>query len=352
MIGYNNPMAQIGKIISTALSGLNPRQKEVLLARYGLDKENGGGETLAAIGERLKVTRERVRQIENAGATLARADLLKSTEATSMIEKLKKYLVGRGGVTPKADLVKYAGSLMKGVRESQVDFLAEVTGTFHLYREDEDFKPFYYLEAKDLKNAKAFVDGWVSHLRPRKDKVFGEGAYEAQLAGFVKTKALANAIAENYLSIAKHIHENPYGDKGLREWPEIHPMTVRDKIYLILKKKGEPLHFEDIARHINQIDFDGQKALAPTVHNELIKDKRFVLVGRGIYGLREHGYEPGTAREVIAKVLKHDGPLVAQDVVEKVNSQRFFKSNTILINLQNRSFFERLPDGKYRVRES
>jgi hypothetical protein len=88
------------------------------------------------------------------------------------------------------------------------------------------------------------------------------------------------------------------------------------------------------------------------VHNELIKDNRFVLVGRGMYALKEHGYEPGTAREVIAKVLKNQGPLRPTDVVTHVNKQRFFKPNTILINLQNRSFFERMPDGRYRVREA
>jgi hypothetical protein len=93
-------------------------------------------------------------------------------------------------------------------------------------------------------------------------------------------------------------------------------------------------------------------ALAPTVHNELIKDERFVLVGRGMYGLKEHGYEPGTAREVIAKVLKKHGPLKATDIVSRVNDQRFFKENTILINLQNKNTFERMPDGKYKVREA
>jgi DNA-directed RNA polymerase delta subunit len=120
----------------------------------------------------------------------------------------------------------------------------------------------------------------------------------------------------------------------------------------VLKKKAEPLHFEDIAKHINKVGFDDQQALAPTVHNELIKDNRFVLVGRGIYGLKEHGYEAGTAREVIAKILKTKGPLKPTDVVTHVNQQRFFKTNTILINLQNRNFFERMNDGRYRVREA
>lgn len=342
-------MASIVKIINSALIGLKPRQKEVLEARFGL--QNQEPETLAAVGDRLKVTRERVRQIEGSGITLAKANVLKSAETAALLEKVKKYIAGRGGVAKKADVLQCASVAAKGIRENQLDFLAEISGAFKSYREDIDFGPFYYAGDKELKEAKAFVDGWVNYLQAHKEKVFG-GSYTAQLASFVKTKSVSDAVAENYLGIAKHIHKNPYGDVGLRDWPEIRPTTVRDKIYLVLKKHGKPLHFEDIATHINKVGFDEQEALAPTVHNELIKDDRFVLVGRGLYGLRELGYEPGTAREVIAQVLKADGPLTPTELLTRVGKQRFFKPNTVLINLQNRAYFERTNDGRYRVREA
>ncbi|HUC01717.1 MAG TPA: sigma factor-like helix-turn-helix DNA-binding protein [Candidatus Paceibacterota bacterium] len=343
-------MASIAKLISASLTGLNPRQKEVITARFGLDGK-GEGETLAAIGDRMDVTRERVRQIENGAIVLVKANISKNQEAGAILEKVKKFIAGRGGVSRKGDVVQYASTLASGIRENHLDFLAEASGVFNLHREDDAFHPFYYVSDKDLKTASAFVNGWVGFLKSHKDKVF-EGSYQVQLASFTKTKSVPQDVADNYLSISKQIDTNPYGDMGLREWPEISPATVRDKIYLVLKKKAEPLHFEDIATNINKVGFDDQKALAPTVHNELIKDNRFVLVGRGMYGLKEHGYEPGTAREVIAKVLKSKGPLKATDVVSHVNAQRFFKQNTILINLQNRNFFERMNDGRYRVRES
>ena len=344
-------MASITKIINTSLAGLNPRQKEVVTARFGLEGK-GDGETLAAIGERLNVTRERVRQIENGAIVLVKANIAKNPEAVALLDKVKKFIAGCGGVSRKPDVVQYAATLAVGVRENHIDFLAEASGAFNLHSEDDAYHPFYYVSDKDLKTAQSFVNGWVGFLKTHKDKMFGEGSYQVQLAGFMKAKALPQDAAENYLAVAKSIGRNPYGDTGLAEWPEINPATVRDKIYLVLKKKAEPLHFEDIAKHINKVGFDDQKALAPTVHNELIKDSRFVLVGRGMYGLREHGYEPGTAREVIARVLKTKGPLAATDVVDHVNRQRFFKTNTILINLQNRNYFERMNDGRYRVREA
>lgn len=342
-------MASITKLISTAVVGLNPRQKEVISARFGLEK--GEGQTLAAIGDKLHVTRERVRQIENGAITIIKRNIDRNPEIEAVLEKTKKFIAGKGGIAKKAEVVRFVATVASGAKENQVDFLADASGVFHLYREDDSFHPFYYVTDKDMKGAKTFVEGWVAFLKGRKEKVLAE-SYKVQLASFLKTKAVENPIAENYLSVSKNIHQNPYGDVGLREWPEISPATVRDKIYLVLKKHGEPLHFEDIAKHINRAKFDAEKALAPTVHNELIKDERFVLVGRGLYGLQEHGYEPGTAREVIAKILKTKGSMNTAEVMDAVNKQRFFKPNTILINLQNRSFFERMSDGKYRVRES
>lgn len=343
-------MASTAKIINTALTGLSPRQREVLEGRFGL--KDTEGETLAAIGDRMGITRERVRQIENGALAVAKTNVSKDEETTVLLDKIKKYIASKGGVARKDDVVTYAEAFAKGIGENQIDFLSEASATFNVYREDEDYHPFYYVSDRELKNAQAFVDGWTNFLKSKKEAALPEGAYRTELASYSKMKALESTVAANYLAVTKHIHTNRYGDVGLRDWPEINPTTIRDKIYLVLKKVGEPLHFETIAKRINDVKFDEQVALAPTVHNELIKDTRFVLVGRGMYGLKEHGYEPGTAREVIAKVLKTAGPMKATEVVEKVNSQRFFKENTILINLQNKATFERLSDGRYRVRES
>ena len=342
-------MASVSKIINSALNGLSPRQREVVEGRFGL--KGGEGKTLAAIGDRMGITRERVRQIENAALAVAKRNIEKDGEAIALLAKVKQYLSGRGGVTEKADVVNYADGLAKGIGENHLDFLSEASGMFRIHREDEDYHSFYYVGDKERQEAQKFGANWANFLKSKKDAALPERTYRAELASFSKGEGVDAAVADNYLAITKQIHMNRYGDVGLRDWPEINPKTIRDKIYLVLKKGGEPMHFETIAKKINEVKFDGQMALAPTVHNELIKDERFVLVGRGMYGLKEHGYEPGTAREVIAKVLKTQGPMKPSDIVTRVNAQRFFKENTILINLQNKGAFERLSDGRYRVRE-
>jgi hypothetical protein len=344
-------MATFPKIIANALTGLTPRQRDVVVARFGLEGKKEG-ETLAAIGDRFHITRERVRQIENGAMAVVAKNVKDHGETVAALAKIKNYIAAKGGVAGKGDVTAYAATLVKCLGENQLDFLAEASGAFSARREDDDFLPLYANGDKEWKTAKSFVDKWSGMLRSRRAQVFG-GSYRAELASFVKEGAASATVAENYLGLTKRIGKNPYGDEGLSEWPEISPKTIRDKIYLVLKKNNEPLHFESIARGINEVKFeDGQKALGPTVHNELIKDDRFVLVGRGMYGLRESGYEPGIAREVIARVLKEKGPMAAKDVVSHVTKQRFFKPNTVVINLQNKALFERMPDGRYRVREA
>jgi len=156
-------------------------------------------------------------------------------------------------------------------------------------------------------------------------------------------------VALNLTSISKKFTANHYGDVGLSAWSEINPKTSRDWAYLVLKREQKPLHFTALAERINNIR--QRKTNYQTVHNELIKDERFVLVGRGTYGLREFGIMPGTAKEVMATLLKTHGPMRSHELVKLVLTKRMFKENTLLLNLQNREHFQRMSDGRYNIKE-
>lgn len=343
-------MISATKAINALIQDLESRQKDVIFGRFGLSGSREG-KTLAEIGDGLGVTRERVRQIEAMALSTLRNKIKAIPACSQILEKGKKYLKSVGGVSKREKFLEYAKSYTEGLTDNHVALLVEVLPEFQQYKEDEDFWPFYYLAKSDLKNCLGFINGWLGFLDANKEKVL-DGAYKSLLDNFITSKRVDPAHAQNILVVSKKIHSNPYGDIGLRDWPEINPATTRDRAYLVLKKKKKPLHFTEIAKVINNTGFSAQLALAPTVHNELIKDSRFVLVGRGLYALREHGFEPGVAREVIHKILKRQGPLTPEKVVEHVNKQRFFKPNTILINLQNKAFFERSSDGTYRVRQA
>jgi len=105
------------------------------------------------------------------------------------------------------------------------------------------------------------------------------------------------------------------------------------------------MHFTEVAKAIAKY-FD-KRAHTATTHNELIKDKRFVLVGRGLYALTEWGYSAGIVREVITEILKKHGPLTKEEIIERVLRERYVKPNTIVVNLQNPAYFKRTPEGKF-----
>ncbi len=343
-------MSSIAKALTPVLGILTPRQKEVILGRFGLDK-SGEAQTLAAVGDRLHVTRERIRQIEQSALTLIAREIKNSSLCVQIIGTAKKILKAAGGVMKKEALLEKLSSTTEGINENYLSLLLEASHEFEFYPEDEEYWAFYYLSKTELRTATGFVEAWEGFLESQKEKILA-GSYKPHLRDFIKKKHIDPVHAEQFLAVSKKIHANTYGDVGLRTWPEIRPMTTRDRAYLILKKIREPLHFVAIADAINAAKLSAQKALAPTVHNELIKDGRFVLVGRGMYALREQGYEPGIAKDVIRRVLKANGPMTADKVVAEVGKQRMFKANTVVINLQNKNYFERLSDGTYRVRES
>ena len=339
----------INKILSGLLNGLSERQRDILVGRFGLDRA-GKPMTLAALGEKYKITRERVRQIEASALKDLKNRVDKDDGCQAILNKGSKYLADNGGVAAQKTLLAHLESVASGITANQLGLLLEVSAGFYFYPADKNFMAFYYLDKAGLKNAQSFLEQWASMLRGKKGEVL-QGRYNAFLQEFIQRKKISSAYASNYLSLSKKMHKNPYGDIGLSEWTEIKPKTIRDRVYVVLKKKKEPLHFRAIARTINKTFAERKPASAPTVHNELIKDQRFVLVGRGIYALAEHGYEPGTAKEVIARILKRQGPLRPREVILAVQKERFFKANTVLVNLQNKSHFSRLDNGTYRVRE-
>ncbi|MBI4094995.1 MAG: hypothetical protein HY435_02260 [Candidatus Liptonbacteria bacterium] len=343
-------MASVQKLFRELFEGLSPRQKEVLSGRFGVEGEKES-QTLAAIGDRYGVTRERIRQIEASGLSALAGKMRATPSCNELVTTTQKALRSAGGVLKQEGLLARARSTAEGLNDRYLELMVRATNAFSAYPEDKDFWTFYYLDRPSFKKAAEFINGFSKSLRSNKAEILN-GAFDAHFGKFARREKVSPQLAKNYLAISKKFHENPYGDTGLAEWGEIKPKTIRDRIYLVLKKKKDPLHFEAIAKHINTSGLGGRKALAPTVHNELIKDDRFVLVGRGIYGLAEHGYEAGTAREVIRKVLKSHGPMTFDQVVAKIETSRIFKPNTILANLQRKDLFERLDNGSYRVREA
>lgn len=306
---------------STLLQGLPQRTEEVLERRFGL---RGERETLEEIGAKYGITRERVRQIQDDGLRILE-ERLKNPECQKVLKAFAQKLKNSGSLRREDALLADLG---KG-QENYVYFLLTLSPQFQRFSETEDFHTFWTTDKSAFDNAKKSLNSFVMELQRKHQPML-----------------LPKTVLASYAEISKRVLKGDEGLYGLKEWPEINPRGVKDKAFIVLKKTQKPLHFSEVATLI------GHGALKQTVHNELIKDQRFVLVGRGLYALKEWGYTPGIVREVIANVLKTaKKPMEKDMVVDKVLAQRLVKPNTILLNLQNKKYFLKTLEGKYTVRE-
>jgi len=328
----------VSKMVTSLISVLDARQKEVLECRYGL--KDGDFNTLAEVGEKYGVTRERIRQIEASGLHDVRNVFAKSG-SEDLVKLVKTHLKNIGGVRRDLLLMSDLKLMVSDSKiphlENKVHFVLDVAKEPKFSQESDTHYSYWYLNDDAKKKANSFNVNLVKAMeKDRKNQISK------------KADDLQDLIALNYVSVSKKFHVNEYGDFGLSHWPEVNPRTVKDWSYVVLKKNEKPLHFSEIAKHINKVRKTEEKVAHPqTVHNELIKDERFVLVGRGTYGLQEFGIMPGTAKEVISKVLEKHGPMKPQELLKFVLAERAFKKNTIFINLQNKKHFKRGDDGRY-----
>jgi len=322
------------QICSKILEVLPPRQKEVILRRFGLGIGTGKNqrETLESIGKDIGITRERVRQIERDGFSSLKPELKKCQGA---FKYFKDSLKKTGNLKKEETLLLELGG---GKFQNQVYFLLTLGQDFERFGETNDFYSLWTIDRASWVSAQKTIDSVYEKLKKINRPL--------ELKELNKLSFPTPAVLISYLEVSKKIQKNAKGLFGLKDWPEINPRKIKDKAFLVLRESQKPLHFTQVAGLINS-------ALPQTVHNELIKDQRFVLVGRGIYALKEWGYEEGMVKDVISSILKTAGrPLEKEEVLEKTLKQRLVKENTVFLNLSNKKYFLRNSEGRYTIKEA
>jgi len=326
------------KICSDLLHNLPQRGREVILRRFGL--EAGERETLEKIGESYGVTRERVRQIQEDAISKIKPGLEKHQP---IFDYFSSQINSTGNLRREDFLLNHLGGEKF---QNQVFFLLNLGGQFSRFSENDEHYSFWATAPKASTFAQRVIDSFQKFLIKKKQPLTLENLPFYQIFGSTFEKETINRLGlqalQSFLEISKKIQQNKEGCFGLADWPEINPRGIKDKAYLVFKKEGKPLHFNKVAKLI------GESCNSQSVHNELIRDMRFVLVGRGLYALKEWGYKPGVVKDVIIEILKGaKKPLSKEEILEKVLKQRFIKTNTILLNLNNKKYFSKNLRGKY-----
>lgn len=334
------------KVSFQLISHLEPRTKDIVVKRFGLEDEEPF--TLEHIGETHSITRERVRQIVE-DALLDIRENMEASRAKGTIEDIFSHFedtLGEQGHVKREDLL--VDQLREKASPFAVLFLLNLGEQFLRQKETDLYHSFWTTKEDVMDEVPDVLEELHEYFEDRKEALPIEELQKVY-------KNSRNIAFASLLEISKRIAKTHDGKWGLKEWPHVYPKTIRDKAFLALKHTGKPLHFREVATVIAELQHRlaskiHTNVLPQTVHNELIKDQRFVLVGRGKYGLVEWGFLPGTVKEVMKELLKENGGMDKKEVIEKTLSQRHVKESTILLNLQDRGTFVRDEAGRYHVK--
>lgn len=331
------------------LNSLSQREKDVIQRRVGL---NGDRETLQNIGSSFSpaITRERVRQIEDSGIKKI-GRIIKTTLLTQIQEKSKELLDLHGGVLSKDKLINAI------VKELNLD--TSVNAGILEVIVQSDF---------DIKKSKQKLGCKIYFFLPSISKSTIDVVYKAGLKILKKKKDVMDQMAL-YEQVQKNVDENVQitfidsvfdlfedivkGEEsliGLTKWKILNPKTLKDKAIYVMKKDKLPMHFIDISNKITQ--YLGETVKVNTIHNELIRNNEFVLIGRGIYALKEWGFIPGTVLDVIVNVLEKNGEaMTTEEITKEVLKTRNVKQTTIYMNLQNKDIIQRVGRNYYQLKK-
>jgi len=311
------------------------RSREILSFRYGID---GNRETLEKIGLKYGITRERVRQIEKSAIIFLKKQKLED------VKKIKQLF----DTITKENIISF-DQLKKIYGENSFNtcrFLLNLNSKITELTEDDKRKPAFVTKQISDKILNTFLKEAVTILHKSGNHLKYD-EFIKELKKIAPKYNFPEALIEKTIFISKQIVVDG-DDVGLSYWPSINPKSIKDKTHYILRKHGEPLHFDTISKKVK--DISNKEITKQAVHNELIRDERFVLVGRGIYALSEWGFKNGTVSEIIEEILSQHNYLHKNDIVKKVLEKRIVKKTTIILNLQNKNKFMRVGKAIYSIR--
>ncbi len=321
---------------------LNPRSRLIIENRFGIGS-NSEPQTLESIGEGYSITRERVRQIEqDALRIIKESDEYKSGQT---VRKMLK------AIFEEKDQLLLENELLLSISEdkkiqNKILFFITLDDDFIKWK-DDDICLAHWSINRDLScKVHSSIEQLYTELSDT--KLIDESEIIYRFLKVLETSGVTFKRKETtlrWLGFSKNIVKNPLGEWGKDITNGAKVSGVKDYAYLVLKKNAVPMHFGEIAKAI-KATFNIPCNTA-TCHNELIKDDRIVLVGRGTYALSENGYTPGFARDVIRELLKKEGALSKNEIISKVLEKRVLQQNTILAALQDPACFKKDTQGKY-----
>lgn len=339
---------EVHSLIEHLLIVLSDKEKYIIESRFALNSSKK--KTLEQIGQHFGVTRERIRQIEKSALRKLERNA-QNTNIRILTEYAKVYLEKEGGIAKDS---YFKGLLMEALpnvsKEEFQDLHLALVLDKDIEYESNTLKHHPHWRLSGVKSGLLKEVAKWSVKALQKNKAVMPLDKLAEKVNENLSTPLPEKTIKNMLQVTKECKFTENG-VGLYAWRHIHPRTLRDKILYILQREKKPLHFSKIATQIKNSNFDEKRVNTQAVHNELIRNDSFVLIGRGIYALKEWGYKTGTVADIITDILKDGTARTREEITKAVLDQRHVKTITIYLNLKNKSNFVRVGRDKYTLEQ-
>lgn len=331
---------------------LNPKEQKVIKGRYGFDISSSK-RTLESIGDDLGITRERVRQIQKAALKKLQR-VIHSNKLQATMELVEHFIKDNDYFVTQNQLVSELSKKIKPELkniESLIVLLADINPEITKIKKTKKISKSWAIKSKlSQKEINQIIKTGVKILKSEKKAITPiqfltdvQTELKKQKQGVYSRSTLSKVYSAT--SVIKKVQEG----YGLTSWRSIKPKSIKDKSIIIFKRQSKPLHFSQVCDLIHDAKFDTKKVTLQAVHNELIRYNEFVLIGRGIYALKDWGFKTGTVKDIIHDVLSENGPLSKSKIIEEVLKERKVKVGTISLNLQKHPEFKRVGRAVYSL---
>lgn len=345
------PAIPVNKLISHLIERCgNDRAKELIKRRYGL--MNGERQTLEEIGESYRVTRERIRQIQE--KSLKRMRHPATTVKKPLTGLIEDIILRNGGIISADEADVEVPKALGGVIEdgsSLLDLLCDLgwiqtcrIGDIPIYSLKLDGVSLLKLTERIILLIKKEdlgldVDSIIrknSMFRKIKDERFNPTHFVLR---YCRTDPRLEEISVNSEVIFRHYTSGHFATKS---WVAL--------MRRVLEEQQMPLHFTEITDKVNDLLSGSERQLdVRRAHSILIEDKAFAHSGvNGTYGLTSWGLRKELIPELIEECLKKAGfPLHWKQIFNYVSKYKNTRSANITSCLENNRSFKRVSSGIY-----
>lgn len=272
--------------IEIILSSVSPKNIHIIKARYGYDE--GKRKTLEEIGNRIGVTRERIRQILVKEIRRMKHPARKKIFQT-IIENVERLLLQYKGVMSINDLAK--DKYFVSGTHKELRFLMNLI--VDLYEERYRIINKYFLTSlndDEIKALQSKIREEASKcLFPIDEKVFIENIVSS-----------VGPTSEDYLVYHLLYKEHLEISKGKVLSPG--RLSIPQRVKVLMKNIDRPMHFTETAKLYRNYYGESKiktKDLERAIHTRIGDSRDFIIVGPGTFMLRENFEMPDNIKEIV-----------------------------------------------------